>query len=129
MLSTGRARHRDSVVGENLSVEFVNVGGWLTNGDLALDSGGQFFAAAEHWLIPIRHQLRKAGLQSAWALACQDQIPGGHAWVGVVSLHGAPLSAPSLVTLEFKKFIRLGLLFPLSLAVWFICSLHTGTRE
>ena len=25
-----------------LSVEFVNVGGWFTNGDVALDSGAQF---------------------------------------------------------------------------------------
>ena len=35
-----------------LSVEFVNVGGWLTYGDLALDSCAQFLAVAEHRLIP-----------------------------------------------------------------------------
>ena len=52
----GRARHpgpgpRDFTPGQ-LSVEFINVGGWLTGGDLALDSCAQFFAVAEHRLIP-----------------------------------------------------------------------------
>ena len=37
-----------------LLVEFVNVGGWLTYGDLALDSCAQFLAVAEHRLIPSR---------------------------------------------------------------------------
>ena len=82
-----------------LSVEFVNVGGWLTNEDKALESGAQCLAVAEHRLIPARavsigHQLRKAGLHSVWAPACQNQIPGGHAGVGVISLLGAPLCAP-----------------------------------
>ena len=54
------------------------------------------------------HQLREAGFQSVWAPACQDHISGGHAGVGVVSLCGASLSAPSLVTPEFRKFFRLG---------------------
>ena len=43
-----------------------------------------------------------------WAPACLDQIPGGHAGVGVVSLNGAPLSASLLVTAELKEFKRLG---------------------
>ena len=65
-----------------LSIEFVNVGGWLTYGDLALDSCAQFLAVAEHRLIPSRarsvcHQLRKAGHQSVWSLACQDRVAGG----------------------------------------------------
>ena len=82
-----------------LSTEFVNVGGWLTFGDLALDSCAQFLAAAEHRLIPSRarsvcHQLRRAGYHSAWAPACQDRIAGGHAGVGVVSLGGAPPLSP-----------------------------------
>ena len=73
MLHVGRARHpgpgpRDIVPGQ-LSIEFVNVGGWLTSGDLALDSCAQFLAVAEHRLIPCRarsvgHQLRKAGHHS-----------------------------------------------------------------
>ena len=52
MLHFGSARHPGLVVGndpvEHLSVEFVNVGGRVTNGDLALDSGAQFLAVAEH---------------------------------------------------------------------------------
>ena len=66
----GRARHpgpgpRDFPSGQ-LSVEFINVGGWLTSGDLALDSCAQFLAVAEHRLIPSRarsvcHQQRRAG--------------------------------------------------------------------
>ena len=96
-----------------LSIEFANIGGWLTYGDLALDSCAQFLAVAEHRLIPatarsIGHQLRIAGFHSVWAPACQDSIPGGHAGVGVVSLGGAPLALPSFITPEFQEFFRLG---------------------
>ena len=75
----------------------------------ALDSCAQFLAVAEHRLIPSRarsvcHQLRKAGYQSVWSPACQDQVAGGHAGVGVVSLAGAPLALPCIVTLHFKEF-------------------------
>ena len=41
-------------------------------------------------------------------LPVKDQIPGGHAGVGVVSLGGAPLALPSFVTPEFQEFFRLG---------------------
>ena len=89
----------------SLSIEFVNVGGWLTSRDLALDSCAQFPPIAEHRLIPSRarsvcHQLRRAGHHSVWALACQDQVAGGHAGVGVVSLGGALLT----LLLNFKSF-------------------------
>ena len=117
MLHIGRARHpgpgsRDFPSGQ-LSVEFINVGGWLTSGDLALDSCAQFLAVAEHRLIPSRarsvcYQRRKAGHHSVWAPACQDKIAGGHAGVGVISLGGAPLSLPSFVTPQFQEFFRLG---------------------
>ena len=85
----------------------------MTSGDLALDSCAQFLAIAEHRLIPSRarsngHQLRMAGHHSIWALACQDQVAGGHAGVGVISLGGAPLSLPSFVTFQFQEFFRLG---------------------
>ena len=95
-----------------LSVEFVNVGGWLTYGDLALGSSAQFLAVTEHRLIPSRarsvsHQLRKVGHQSVWSPACQDQVAGRHAGVGV-SLGGAPLSLPFFITTQFKEFFRLG---------------------
>ena len=69
----GRARHpgpgpRDIIPGQ-FSVEFINIGGWLTFGDFAMDSCAQFLAVAEHRLIPSRagsvcHQLRKAGHHS-----------------------------------------------------------------
>ena len=51
-------------------------------------------------------QLRQACISSVWSLSCQDATPGGHAGVGVVSLHGAPLSLPSLAT-PFTEFFRL----------------------
>ena len=117
MLHIGRARHpgpgKRSFIPGQLSIEFANIGGWLTYGDLAMDSCAQFLAVAEHRLIPARarsvgHQLRKAGFHSVWAPACQDSIPGGHAGVGVVSLSGAPLALPSFVTPEFREFFRLG---------------------
>ena len=36
----------------HVGVEFLNVGGWLTHGDLALEAGVDFLAVAEHrsWL-------------------------------------------------------------------------------
>ena len=117
MLHIGRARHpgpgpRDSIPGQ-LSIEFINVGGWLTSGDFAMDSFAQFLAVAEHRLIPSRarsigHQLRRAGHHSIWAPACQDKIAGGHAGVGIISLGGAPLSLPSFVAPQFQEFFRLG---------------------
>ena len=47
-------------------------------------------------------------MSSVWSPACQDQVAGGHAGVGVVSLGGAPLSLPSFITPQFKEFFRLG---------------------
>ena len=117
MLHIGRARYpgpeKKRFPPGQLSVEFVNVGGWLTYGDLALDSCAQFLAVAEHSLIPswarsICHQLRKAGYQSVWSPACQSQVAGGHAGVAVVSLGDAPCSLPSFATPEFQEFFRLG---------------------
>ena len=94
MLHIGRAWHpgpgKRSFIPGQLSIEFANIGGWLTYGDLALDSCAQFLAVAEHRLIPARarsvgHQLRKAGLSfglgpclsrfyswwSCWCRCCQ----------------------------------------------------------
>ena len=93
MLHIGWARHLGPVAGgdpvDYLSVEFINIGGGLTHGDNAWDSCAQFLAVAEQRLIldrtrPLGHQLWKAGLQSVWALTCQDQISVGHAGVGVI---------------------------------------------
>ena len=52
--------------------------------------------------------LGKLAFNSVRAPACQDSIPGGHAGVAVVSLGGAPLALPSIVTPEFREFFRLG---------------------
>ena len=83
----------------------------LVNGflPLALDSCAQFLAVAEHRLIPSRtrsvcHQLRKAGHHCVWSPACQDQVAGGRAGVGVVSLCGAPHSLPLLLLLSLRSF-------------------------
>ena len=88
MLSIGRARHPGPVRGKGVP----------------MDSCAQFLAIAEHRLILAKvrfvgHQLRKAD--------CQDHISYIHAKIGVVSLCGAPLAAPSLVTSEFKECFRL----------------------
>ena len=57
LFDIGRARHpgpdKRYFTPGHLSVEFVNVGGWLTYGDLALDSCAQFLAVAEHRLNPV----------------------------------------------------------------------------
>ena len=116
MLSIGRARHPGPGTSScplGFSVEFLNVGGWLSRGDLALESSAHFLAIAEHRLVPARAravttQLRQARLSSVWAPSCQDVTPGGHAGVGVISLHGAPLSLPTLLDSSFKEFFRIG---------------------
>ena len=64
-----------------LSIEFVIVGGWLTHGDVALDSCAQFLAVGEHRLVPsgtrsVCHQLRKAGHLSC-LVSC---LPGSGCW-------------------------------------------------
>ena len=116
MLSIGRARHPGpgtSSYPPGFSIEFLNVGGWLSRGDLALESSAHFLAIAEHRLVPARAravttQLRQARRSSVWAPSCQDVTPGGHAGVGVISLHGAPLSLPTLLDPSFKEFFRFG---------------------
>ena len=86
---------------------------WLSRGDLALESSAHFLAIAEHRLVPARArvvttQLRQARCSSVWAPSCQNVTPGGHAGVGVISLHGAPLSLPTLLDPSFKEFFRIG---------------------
>ena len=80
---------------------------------MALESSAHFLAIAEHRLVPARAravttQLRQARRSSVWAPSCQDVTPGGHAGVGVISLHGAPLSLPTLLDPSFKEFFRIG---------------------
>ena len=96
----------DSVLSSSMWVD-----GFL-RGDLALESSAHFLAIAEHRLVPARAravttQLRQARRSSVWAPSCQDVTPGGHAGVGVISLHGAPLSLPTLLDSSFKEFFVL----------------------
>ena len=51
----------------------LHVGGWLTHGDFALESGADFLAVVEHRLIPagVRGEwsrLRRCGVSSIWVL-------------------------------------------------------------
>ena len=116
VLSIGGARHPRPCIPNypsGFSIEFLNVGGWLSRGDLALESKAHFLAVAEHRLVPARArnvttQLRGARRSSVWTPSCQDVTPGGHAGVGVISLHGAPLSLPTLFDPSFKEFFRTG---------------------
>ena len=49
----GRARHPGPPShSHHVGVEVLNVGGWLTHGDLALEAGVDFSAVAEHRLTP-----------------------------------------------------------------------------
>ena len=144
MLSIGRARHPGpgtSSYPSGFSIEFLNVGGWLSRGDLALESTAHFLAIAEHRLVPARArtvttQLRHARRFSVWAPSCQDVTPGGHAGVGVSSLHGAPLSLPTLFDSSFKEFFRIGramrVVFPLGnggTVHMFVCCCFGGSLD
>ena len=51
LLWVGRARHPGPFSG-SMSVEVFNVGGWLTHGDLALETSVDFLAVVEHRLVP-----------------------------------------------------------------------------
>ena len=110
----GRARHPGpSVTSPCLGIEVLNVGGWLTHGDLALDTSVDFLAVVEHRLIPARvrsewSRLRRKDLASIWSPASQDSSHVGNAGVGVVSLRGAPLSLPTFATAQFKRFFDCG---------------------
>ena len=101
----------------------LNVGGWLTHGDLvALAAGVDFLAVVEHRLFPARvrsewSRLRVKGLYSVWAPASQDSSHVGNAGVGVVSLRSAPLTLPTLLLLNLRGSLIavgwLGVCFPL----------------
>ena len=51
--------------------------------------------------------LRCKRLASIWAPASLEASHVGHARVGVVSLRGAPLSLPSVATVQFQRFFGL----------------------
>ena len=66
----GRAKHPGPPsLSRQVGIEFFNVGGWLTHGDLALEVEVDFLAVAENRLIPARvrsewSRLRKRELAS-----------------------------------------------------------------
>ena len=111
-LWVGRTRH-PGPRSLGVSFELFNVGGWLTHGDFALESSADFLAVVEHRLIPARvrgdwSRLRRSGVSSIWAPACQETSHVGNAGVGVVSLKGATLSLPTSATGQFHRFFDCG---------------------
>ena len=108
ILWIGRARHPGpSSTNPRLGIEVLNVGGWLTHGDLALDTGVDFLAVVEHRLIPARvrsewSRLRKKDLASIWSPASQVSSHVGNAGVGVISLRVPPFLFPPLLLLSFE---------------------------
>ena len=59
LLWIGRARHPGPFSGA-MTVEVFNVGGWLTHGDMVLETNVDFLAVVEHRLVPAR--VRESGL-------------------------------------------------------------------
>ena len=53
-------------------------------------------------------RLRRKGLGSTWAPACQETSHVGNAGVAVVSLKGAPLALPTFATAQFQRFFDCG---------------------
>ena len=108
----GRALHPLSPPPDQFfGLEVFNIGG-LTHGDLALEARVDFLAVVKHRLIPARVRrksagLRRKGLASVWAPACQDSSHVGNAGVGVISMRGAPVALPSFAT-EVKWFFNCG---------------------
>ena len=101
----GRARHPGPPSQpQHVSLEFHNVGGWLTHGDLALDAGVDFLAVAEHRLIPARvrsewSRLRGKGISSVWAPASQVSSHVGNAGLVLSVCVALPLLCPRLLQL------------------------------
>ena len=91
----------------------VVVGGWLTHGDMVLETRVGFLAVVEHRLVPARvrgewARLRAKGASSVWSPASQESSHVGHGGVGVISLRGAPLSLPTSATAQFRRFFDCG---------------------
>ena len=78
-----------------------------------MDAKLDFLTVTEHRLIPARvrsewARFRSKGVASIWAPASQDSSHVGNAGVGVVSLRSAPLSLPTVATVQFKRFFDCG---------------------
>ena len=93
---------------------------------MALDSDAQFMAVAEQRLIPARARcISCAELVCSlfWVPACQCQIPGVHAGVG---LSGCTLRLLVVFSfsLEFKEFFRLGQAMRVTIPAGAGCVVH-----
>ena len=117
-----------------LAIEVFNVGGWFTHGDLVLETQVDVLAVAERRLIPAQvrsewARLRRRGLASVWAPACQDSSHVANAGIGLISMRGAPVSLPTFATAQFKRVFstvvgRFGACFHLvtvGLRIWLSC--------
>ena len=76
---------------------WLNVGGWLTHGDLAFEATVDFLAVTEHrqvsaWMRSEWARLREEGIASSLAPASQESGLVGQAGVRVASLRGALLA-------------------------------------
>ena len=111
VLCIGRACHpgptKKPSAGRDLArhvgVEVLNVGGWLTHGDSAVETDCDFLVISDTRLIPARSKneaakLRRKNVASICSLACQATSHVGAAGVGMGSLKGAPVSMPSIAT-------------------------------
>ena len=106
----GRARHPGP---GSVGIEVKNVGGWLTNGDLAVETSADFLCVTEHRLVSARarsewKRLRDKSISSIWSPPSQGLSVVGNAGVGVVSLKVAPLALPTFATPGFQRFFGLG---------------------
>ena len=109
----GRARHPGPGSVGSVGIEVFIVGGWLTNGDLAVETSADFLCVTEHGLVSARarsewKRLRDKSISSIWSPASQELSVVSNAGVGVVSLKGAPLALPTFATPGFERFFGLG---------------------
>ena len=76
----GRARHPGLGSG-SVGIEVLNVGGWLTNGGIAVEAGVDFLCVTEHRLVSARarsewKKLRSKSISSVWSPASQEFCSG-----------------------------------------------------
>ena len=94
-----------------VGTEVLNVGGWLTYGDAALDAGCDILLITEARLVTARSRNKCAELRwkkrtSVWSLVCQDTSHVGAEGLGQISLRGAAFSL--LSTPELKRYWHTG---------------------
>ena len=83
-----------------VGLEALNVGGWLTHGNFALETSADFLAVSEHRLIP-------AGGRGFTLSGPPGGSHVGHAGIGIVSLRGAIVAMPTFAIAAFRKYFDL----------------------